>query len=54
VFVYGAPLEVPRRADREAMERLREALERALLELTERAEDLAAGRPVGHTADAAP
>jgi hypothetical protein len=54
VFVYGAPLEVPRRADRETMERARETLERALLDLTERAEGLAAGVPAGHAADAAP
>jgi hypothetical protein len=54
VFVYGAPLEVPRRADRATMERTREALERALVDLTARAEDLAAGRPAGPAADAAP
>jgi hypothetical protein len=49
VFVYGAPLEVPRGADRAAMERSREALERSLLDLTARAESLAAGRAGGES-----
>ena len=45
VFVYGAPIPVEARADREAMEGIRAGLEGALETLTARAERLAAGEP---------
>ena len=53
MFVYGAPQEVPRGADRAAMERARETLQQTLVDLTERAERLAGGGPADIAADAA-
>jgi hypothetical protein len=44
LFLYGAPIEVPRRADPDEAERYRERLERELGELTDRA-DAALGLP---------
>ncbi|HEY3175135.1 MAG TPA: lysophospholipid acyltransferase family protein [Candidatus Polarisedimenticolia bacterium] len=43
VFVYGEPIEVPARADEAQMEALRLEVERALNELTSRAQALATG-----------
>lgn len=45
VFVYGDPIAVDARADRDAMERTRADLEQTLERLTARAEGLAAGAP---------
>jgi lysophospholipid acyltransferase (LPLAT)-like uncharacterized protein len=46
VFVYGAPIVVEARADRQAMERIRASLEATLETLTARAERLASGEPL--------
>jgi len=45
VFVYGDPIDVPAGADRDAMEAARSGLERTLLDLTRRAEELAGALP---------
>ena len=45
MFVYGDPIAVPAGADRGLMEERRLAVERALVDLTGRAEAIAAGRP---------
>lgn len=52
VFVYGEPIAVDPRADRDAMERTRAGLEAALETLTTRAEHLAGARPVAPEARA--
>jgi hypothetical protein len=43
VFLYGEPIAVPADAGRDLMESRRAALERALQDLTDRAEAMAAG-----------
>jgi len=45
VFLYGDPIDIPAGAGRDVMEGVRSELERTLLDLTRRAEELAGDVP---------